>query len=153
MKINTGHYFGTSSRKNLQNVHKDLKKIHEVGIRRCPVDYGINQGFRTKEKQLQYFLEGKSQLDPRKGQVSKHMINPAEATDIHIAEKHQSNTLTWDKMHLTFVAAYLISVSHELYEAGEISHVLRWGGNWDNDGVIGLDQTLQDFPHLELMKP
>ena len=151
--METNHRFSTTSKRNLEQCHRDLKKIHEEAIKYCPVDYGINQGHRTYDKQLEYFLEGKSSIDPRTGARSKHMEFPSEATDIHVAESHAGDKLTWDKMHLTFIAGYLIALSHQLYKQGEICHVLRWGGNWDSDGVISLDQSLQDFPHFELIKP
>ena len=52
-----------------------------------------------------------------------------------------------------FLGAYLMGVASVLYEKGLISHLLRWGGNWDNDGVILLDQNFDDLPHTELYKP
>ena len=37
-----------------------------------------------------------------------------------------------------------------LWEKGLIDHVIRWGGNWDSDGVIIRDQGFDDLVHFEL---
>lgn len=155
-EINNGQYFGNRSKNCLKTVHPDLRKIHQYAISRCPVDYGIHEGQRSFEKQLEYFLGGKSRIDPRIPELKekgKHLRTPAEATDMHVAEKYGNHSLTWNEVHLSFIAGYLIAVSHLLYERGEIEHVLRWGGDWDSDGVIALDQSLKDMPHVELVKP
>lgn len=126
--------------------------IHEIAIVNVPVDYGIHEGHRTHEKQLEYFLAGKSRIDPRVPSLrirGKHLKNPSEATDIHVAEKGT----TWQSESLSFVAGYLMAIARLLYDAGEIDHLLRWGGDWDRDGVIKKDQTFDDLPHLELYKP
>ena len=110
--------------------------------------------------QLAYFFAGKSQLDPRipeQLKKAKHVIYKdrllSEATDIHISSKHKGLSLTWDVIHLTYVASYLIATADILYNIGVITHRLRWGGNWDMDSVIQLDQNFDDNPHLELYKP
>ena len=150
--------FGKRSKEQLVTVHKDLKLIHETAIKTIPVDYGIHQGARSYQDQLKYFLNGKSKLDPRiseKLQKAKHVVgdgvrDKAEATDIHISAKHQGTSLTWNEEHLTFVAGYLIAIADMLYEQGKITHKLLWGGNWDHDSVILLDQTFIDNPHFQL---
>ena len=38
-----------------------------------------------------------------------------------------------------------------LKEEGIISHDIRWGFNWDRDGIIISDQNFQDGPHFELI--
>jgi peptidoglycan L-alanyl-D-glutamate endopeptidase CwlK len=75
------------------------------------------------------------------------------AFDFHVSEKIHDNPLTWDEEHLTYVGATLMAVADILYQEGKIIHKLRWGGNWDQDGVILKDQKLWDRPHVELVKP
>lgn len=147
--------FGQKSSANLSTCHRDLQKILRVAILKCPVDFGIHEGQRSVEKQLEYFLAGKSRIDPRipeQKAKGKHLCEPSEAVDIHVAERHNGKSLAWDDVHLGFLGGYLISTSHSLYEKGEVEHVLRWGGDWDNDGVIALDHRLKDLPHFELIK-
>lgn len=146
--------FGKKSTTELSTCHRDMQVINRVGIKDCPVDYGIHEGHRTEEKQLEYFLAGDSRIDPRVPELKakgKHLSSPSMAIDIHVSENHKGKSLAWDDVHLSFVAGYLIRVSHELWEKGEIEHVLRWGGDWDSDGIIAIDQNLKDMPHLELV--
>lgn len=152
--------FGMVSRREIETLHPDYKLIHETAIKTIPVDYGVHDGGRTFDLQLEYFLNRKSRLDPRKPGVlakAKHVIyegrKKAEASDVHVSGNHKGESLTWNKDHLIFVAAYLIAVADMLYAQGKISHRLRWGGNWDMDGIIVIDQEFDDLPHLEMYKP
>ena len=148
--------FGQRSNTELSGCHRDMQLIHRTAIKSIPVDYTVIEGKRSDEKQLEYFLAGKSRIDPRNPELKKkgkHLREPSEATDIMIAESHNGEKLSWNPIHFSFVAGYLIRVSQELYEKGETEYLLRWGGDWDMDGIICLDQTLDDMPHFELYKP
>lgn len=154
------HTFGKTSLKHIAQSHPDLQIIHQVAIKSIRVDYGIHDSARSIELQLKYFLEGSSQLDPRVPEQlkkSKHVVRPdmplALANDIHVAESYQGKNLIWDSIHLTYVAAYLVATADLLFAMGKITHRLRWGGNWDMDGIIQLDHTFKDNPHLELIIP
>lgn len=155
------HKFGKRSQECKATLHEDWQVIHDTAIKTIPVDYGIHQGGRTYALQLEYFLTGKSRLDPRIPEQlakAKHVIIPgvrdkAKASDIHISEKHRGKSLAWDKDHLIYVAGYLMATADLLFRQGKISHRLRWGGNWDMDGTIVIDQEFDDLPHLELFKP
>ena len=59
--------------------------------------------------------------------------------------------LAYDQVHLAYVAALMIGVSYKLREEGKISHIVRWGGNWDKDGELLYDQNFEDMPHIELI--
>jgi len=166
MKYSSGNKFGSRSKEILATCHADLQLIHNTAIGQCPVDYGPHAGARTIPEQQKYFDESKSRINPKSypspealAKVAKHITIPdhpeydkSRATDHHVAEKHNGKALTWDEIHLAFTAGYLIRVSHELHNAGKIQHILRWGGDWDSDGVIALDHKLKDMPHLELIK-
>ena len=47
---------------------------------------------------------------------------------------------------------HINGVAEMLYKQGGITHKLRWGGNWDMDGEILIDQSFDDRPHVELIK-
>lgn len=150
------YIFGKVSQENLSEIHPDLKLIMDEALKVSDIDFGIHEGSRTIEKQLDYFLQGKSKLDPRRSGVlahAKHVIfdarEKAEAIDLHIASKENA----WDREHLCFVAGVITSTAHRLYSEGKILHLIRWGGNWDRDGVILKDQSFHDLPHFELYKP
>lgn len=147
--------FGEKSWAALKTCHRDLQRIAIETRKICPIDFGISEGGRTVEKQLEYFLNDKSDLDPRDPEQlkkAKHIRTPSEAFDFYVYVPGQKE-LAYDPEHMTCVAAWMQAVATFLYAKGEISHLLTWGGNWDNDGIILRDQKLWDRPHVELRKP
>lgn len=165
--MENNYKFGRASIDCLLTCHPDLQAILNLALQRTNVDFGISQGARTKEQQQQYFNEGKSRVNPSAyataealAEAAKHIVVPgsaaystSRAADIYISEKWGDKSLAYNDIHLAQVAGVIISVAKELYAAGEISHIIRWGGDWNSDGVIGFDQKLNDFPHFELIKP
>lgn len=129
-------------------MHPDLQKIFNLAIKRSRVDFGISQGYRDPELQLKYFKEGKSKV-----KFGKHNKKPAEAGDIYIyhANKSMRKKIVYDLVHLAYVGGIIDSCAKELKAKGEITHSVRWGANWDNDGVLMKDQSFQDLPHIELI--
>lgn len=154
--------FGQKSLGKLNTVHADLRLIALTVIERSKVDFSIIEGARAFETQLHYFLEGKSKLDPRRTDHFKRAMHVTseerpKAMAIDIGIYHQNyetrKDIIWDQVHLAYVAGLFDSVAAELYEDGKVEHLIRWGGNWDNDGIIMKDQRFQDLVHLELRKP
>lgn len=159
--------FGSRSLNVLKGLHPDLRKVMELAIQRSNVDFGLHEGARTVETQQEYFDNGKSKVNPKAyssveelAEKGKHIViagHPqyeySRAVDLHSAESHNGKSLAWDTVHLSFIAGVITSCAKELYEKGEITHIVRWGLDWDRDGVIGLDQALDDGPHFELIKP
>lgn len=143
------HKLGNSSNKKLNTCHQDIQMIVRTAIALSVIDFGIAEGERSVEKQQLYFKAGKSKVDGIniKG---KHNYSPSLAFDIYI---FLNGKASWDFNHLCYVAGVLTTVSQQLYEQGKISHLLRWGGNWDKDGEIVSDQSFDDLPHFELYQP
>ena len=139
---------GKTSKKRLETCHNDLQLIINEAIKITNIDFGVAEGHRSIEKQKQYFDEGKSKIDGvnKKG---KHNYNPSLAVDIY---PYFNNGAKWDNEHLSYLAGVIHAVSSLLLEQGKINHKIRWGGNWDMDGVILLDQSFDDRPHFELIK-
>lgn len=137
--------FGTKSLECLESCDKDLKILFNEIIKTSPIDFGIHSGYRSPEEQRELYLQNKSTKDGFK-KLSKHNHYPSQAVDIHI-----SNTHTWDKDHLIFLAGFIIATAKRLKEDGIISQSIRWGGNWDMDGIIIKDQKFQDLVHFELI--
>ena len=146
--------FGTRSLTQLESCHPDLQKIFKLAIKRSKVDFGISEGHRTKSRQKELFDKGLSKID---GELieGKHNKWPSEAVDIYAYHKDYNTRrkLAYDKVHLTYIAGVIDSCAKELYEKGEVQHLIRWGANWDSDGVIDYDQNFDDFPHHEIIKP
>lgn len=146
--------FGKSSLEKLETCHEDLRRVMLMAIDRTNVDFGISEGYRTIERQNQLFLEGKSKIDGV-NKTGKHNYSPSLACDIFIFHEDYEirKKLVYDKIHLSYIAGIVNSCAVELYNAGEITHLIRWGGNWNGDGLIGVDQAFDDYPHFELIKP
>lgn len=146
--------YGKNSKKKLSKAHIDLQKIMNLVIKVTKVDIGISDVYRTKERQYRYFIKGKSTVDGYI-KVGKHNIIPAEAVDVFIYHPDLDTRikLAYDKKHLTYIAGVIDACAYFLYESGEIKHLIRWGANWDSDGIIDYDQKFDDFPHHELIKP
>lgn len=143
------YVFGKLSVANLETCHPDLKLIAEEALKISQVDFGIREGFRTLEKQQEYFETGASQCD---GIIkkSKHQAFPSMAMDIrvYVADKPK---LTYSVIYLSYLGGVITSVARKLLSEGKICHSIRWGYNWDSDNEIGTDQTFQDMPHYELV--
>ena len=54
------YHFGKSSMKKIANLHPDLKAILSEVI--DVMDITVLEGYRTKEKQLEFFNSGKSKV-------------------------------------------------------------------------------------------
>lgn len=139
--------FGKTSKQRLSTCHPDLILIMEEALKLSFVDFGIAQGYRTIEEQQKFFKEGKSKIDGI-NKKSKHNYNPSMAVDIFA---YYNGKAQWDVSHLSFLGGLITGVAMRLKQENKISHTIRWGGNWDSDGIIISDQTFQDLPHFELI--
>ena len=141
--------FGKTSKVRLATCHKDIQVIMNTAISLSNVDFGIAEGERSLAKQLQYFNEGKSKIDGVK-KKGKHNYSPSLAADIY---PYFENGAKWDNEHLSYLSGIIHAVSEILFNTGKITHKIRWGGNWDMDGIILIDQSFDDRPHFELVLP
>ena len=143
---------GKKSMKQLATCHKDLQLIMLLAISRTKVDFGISEGKRSLKRQMELFKKGWSKIDGvrKKG---KHNYSPSLAVDIYTyhPDLNTRRKLAYDKAHLSYIGGVIQSCATELKERGRITHSLRWGANWDGDGIIDYDQSFDDFPHFELI--
>jgi len=163
-------YYGKSSQEKLDTCHKDLQKIMNLALNRSAVDISISEGHRPIEEQFELFKRGRI-LKNGKWEIvdedvvvtkvdgydikSKHNLTPSKAVDVmaYHPNKETRIKIAWNKIHLIYIGAIAICCAQELYDKGEITHLLRSGANWDKDGVIDFDQSFDDYPHLEIYKP
>jgi len=142
--------FGKRSKEKLCTCHIDLQLIAEESLKVSQMDFGISEGHRTVEKQLEYYYTGKSKIDGinKKG---KHNYQPSLAFDIY-AYVPGKPKLAYNIANLSYLGGVITATAKRLLNEGKITHKIRWGFNWDSDGEIGTDQTFQDLPHFELVK-
>lgn len=149
--------FGAASDQRLNTCHADLQLIMREAIKVSPIDFGISEGLRADAQQLQYFLDGKSRLDPRvpsQRALARHLPNEdgvSMAADVYAYVPNRKD-LAYDYNHLCCIAGVILSTAERLFDEGRIAHKVRWGGNWDMDGQIITDQKFNDLPHFELIE-
>lgn len=157
------YHFSNSSLEKLNSCHEDLILIINEAIKITDVDFGISCGHRTIKVQRQLYAIGrtnKTNSYPVTNcdgilKLSKHNQNPSMAVDYFIAtnEKNFRKRIMYEQRHLSYVYGIIAAVANNLYANFKITHLTRWGGNWDKDGVLFYDQSFQDLPHIELYKP
>lgn len=132
-------YFGKNSRNSLSGCHLDLQNLFNEVIkhRNCAALVGR----RGKEEQNQAFREGRSRLlYPQ----SKHNQEPSLATDV-VPWFGKFPHIRWsDREAFYCFGGFVLGV------AAKMGIVIRWGGDWDQDGELH-DQTFFDLPHFELI--
>ncbi len=145
-----GNKLSRRSLDNLETCHMDLQKIVALAIQISVVDFIVVEGHRSVQRQNKLFKQGLSKIDGinRKG---KHNYTPSKAFDI-CAYVRGSKKLAYDVSHLACIGGAITAAAKILLAEGEITHDIRWGANWDNDGEILTDQRFDDLPHFELRK-
>ena len=126
--------FGPRSRREMTNIHPDLKKVLNEVIKH--VDCSVIEGHRSAERQNKLFEEGKTKVKYPNG---RHNSNPSRAVDV------VPYPIDWDdreRFHL--FAGFVIGIAKSM----EIN--LRWGGDWNMNFEVD-DNNFDDFPHFELI--
>jgi len=163
MKSNKPYEYGKISLSRLCSTHIDLQVIWALVINRSSVDISIIEGHRSIKKQQEYYAIGRSVEVNRRPitnidgihVISKHNEMPSMAVDFcaYHSDKLIRNEIAYNQAHLSYIYGLVDSCAKELYEKGMTTHLTRWGGNWDRDGILFFDQNLDDAPHVELYKP
>ena len=121
------------SKERLEGVDPRIIEIIDLALTITHIDFGIpaDGGIRTAERQLELYEKGVSKCD---GYNAKSYHQTGLAFDIYA---YVDGKASWDKNHLTTVAAALLQA------ASQLGYKLEWGGSW---------WAWQDFPHFELKK-
>jgi len=141
--------YADSSKTRLKAVHPDLQLIMTTVKKYCTIDFDISCGARTTEEQQAAYFAGNSELDGIH-KMSKHQLIPSEAVDIYAYKEGGKASYTYHQ--LSYIAGVIQAVAIMLYSVGKTKHIIRWGGNWDQDGYIIDDQTFQDLGHFEIVE-
>ena len=140
--------FGTSSRDRLATCHKDLQVLFNAVIEE--VDCSVICGYRNKEDQDEAVASGTSKAVYPKG---NHNTNPSTAVDVY---PYPIDMKDMDRYY--WFAGWVLAKAEILRNVGEITHKIKWGGNWRglNNGKIDFSYNrrkgvLDDKPHFELI--
>ena len=141
--------YGRTSRSRLESCHEDLQAIFNAVI--LEADCSILCGERSQEAQTLAFDLGNSRVQ---WPDSLHNKKPSMAVDVALYHKDIEGHIDWNnKQEFCDFSELVRKVADDLLWAGQISHKLRWGGDWDGDGVpvfMDDDESLWDAPHYEL---
>ena len=155
----------TNSKAKYETLHEDLRIIIDEALNLSTIDFGISEGHRPVEKQMEYYKKGRTYINGEwvitdKSKVityvdgivkkGKHNYNPSMAFDFYVYIPGKSN-MTYDPTHLTALGYMFVILGNKLYKEGKISHKVRWGGNFDQDWEILEPGSFRDSPHVELM--
>jgi peptidoglycan L-alanyl-D-glutamate endopeptidase CwlK len=136
------YYLGPRSLRNLATCHKDLQVIAAETIKL--IDFAVTDGQRGREQQEAAVRNGTSKLH---FPDSLHNHAPSRAMDCAPWPIDYNN-----KGRFADLGHIMMKVADDLYAQGVITHKLRWGHDWDMDGVEG-EKGETDMPHFELMIP
>lgn len=149
--------YSKKSSQELSTCNSDLQKVFNIVIKffDCTILYGN----RSRELQFELFKQGRSKVDGKwvvvdkklvvtdkdgYTNLSKHNYIPSEAVDAI------PYPLNWgDTNRMRYFAGFVVGIAQYLYSIGEISHRIKWGGDWDSDTDLS-DQNFNDLVHFEI---
>lgn len=141
--------FSQKSKDRLSTCHPDIIKVLEKAIRY--VDFTVIYGHRTVEEQQALYDQGRTMPGnivtncDGVNNKSNHNYSPSRAVDI------APYPIDWkDTAAFGYVSGCIMQIANEMYESGEISHRLRWGGDWNGNNRTR-DERFLDLPHLEIV--
>jgi peptidoglycan LD-endopeptidase CwlK len=113
------------SKERLEGVHPDLVRVVHRALQLSPIDFGISEGLRTRERQIQLKKAGAS-----KTLNSRHLSGHAVDVVAYIGKDVRWDWPLYEQIAVAFKQA-----------AKELDVPIVWGGDWT---------TLRDGPHYEL---
>lgn len=143
--------FDNDSLERLKTLDPRLAIILTNAKDRTPFEWRIVQTDRTIEQQREYFKAGRSKVNPDKYadpaelyKAAKHIVGPgmplSRAVDVALVGKDPYHIPT-----LCYLAGVVRSISIG------VGTPVRWGGDFDQDGLLLETGTFQDLPHFELL--
>jgi peptidoglycan L-alanyl-D-glutamate endopeptidase CwlK len=137
--------FGQRSRNNLTGVHPKLITVAERALAISPIDFFVNEGVRSPKRQAELYAQGRS----KPGKIvtwtlkSNHFLHPrtgfGHAIDVYAHPYNGNQSAATSRL----IAEAFLRASNEL------DIPVRWGADWDRDGVF-YEKGESDSPHFEL---
>ena len=129
--------FSPSSTARLLTCDVRLQHIANTAIEDSPIDFGITCGHRDQAEQDRCCAKG---LSKTPWPTSKHNKTPSMAFDF---VPFIDGKAAWEHLQ-----AFKDVAHHILMTADKLGISLRWGGDWNCNGIA--DEKFIDMPHMEL---
>lgn len=145
----TDFIYGSRSLARIETCHEDMIMVASRAIEITPIDYTIVHGWRGEEIQNTLFESGASEkqwpdsMHNNEEEEPDGVLMPCSLA-IDFAPLIRSK-IPWKDTH-----AFAVVAGVWFAAAKECDVILRWGGDWDMDGLT-TDQTLMDYGHMELV--
>ena len=132
---------GLRSLQNLSGVHADLRKVVHRAIQITKQDFMVLEGIRSIERQRQLVKIGAS-----KTMNSRHITG--HAVDLAV---WRNGKVDWEDHKGSQMEGYKEIGRAMKQAATELKIPIRWGADWDSDGLHS-DETFLDWVHFELLR-
>lgn len=136
--------FSKTSLAKLEGVHPKLVKVAIRALSYGVLDFSVNEGLRSKERQAQLLKDGFT-----KTLNSKHLKQSdgyGHAVDLY---PYPIDMKRVNAGYAPEIARFGVIAGLMLRAAQEEGVKIIWGADWDSDGEV-LDHTFFDAPHFEL---
>lgn len=137
--------YSATSKERLETCHTELQVLFKRVL--PDFDHSILCGHRDKVAQTKAFNDGKSQLN---WPDSKHNKLPSLAVDAAPYDYAVSGIDWEDLERMAYFGGFVMGVAQTLYDEGQMSYKLRWGGDFDRDTNVK-DEKFRDMVHFELI--
>lgn len=121
------------SLRNMQGIHPDLRKVLDRALYDSPVDFVINEGRRTVERQRQLLKIGATTT-----MASRHITGHAIDFFAWVDTNHDGK-ITFEEMSAYPLMRKIADAIK--FAASELHVPIVWGGDW---------VKFKDYPHIEL---
>ena len=152
-----GFKFGATSLKRLEGINPRLRRVVDRALEVAEEDFMVIEGLRTKEQAWANWGKGRTAAQCQAAGVPTKYAQPSAAKVTWLKNplnsKHISGNavdlapspLDWnDLKRFDKMASAMFKASAELQIP------IRWGADWDNDGVFR-EKGETDSPHFELV--
>jgi peptidoglycan LD-endopeptidase CwlK len=133
--------FSQSSKDKLFKAHVDFQILFNYVIQFY--DCTIAESYRTKERQHQMVLEGKSKVD----YPTVHNTKPSLAVDVY---PYEGDHIDYGKTQSAYFDGCVMGVAAMLFRRGEMRHRIRCGIDWNMDSDVD-DTSFWDGGHFEII--
>lgn len=136
---------GKRSRDNLVGVHPALIQIVIRALELSPVDFFVDCGVRTPERQAELYAQGRTKPGPVVTWTLKSNHFVSKETGFGHAVDLIPLPVDWKNL------AAFDAVAKAMFQAAEEFGVkIRWGKDWNMNGVPG-EKGESDSPHFEII--